>query len=68
MQQLMQNAGRGGRWGEALMKAQQWAATKGSGFYADLNKTEQIFGDPAMRVFAPAASKKPAAPPMSGNF
>ncbi len=45
----------GMRWGNALMKAQQWAAGKGTGFYSDLNKTEQIFGDPAMPVFAPSA-------------
>src|SRR6185295_18571244 len=52
MAQLMKNANTGNmRWGMALMKAQQWAATKGIGFYADLNKTEQIFGDPAMPVF-----------------
>jgi hypothetical protein len=50
--QLMTHAQTNGmRWGIALMKAQQWAGTKGGGFYDDLNKTEQIFGDPAMPVF-----------------
>ncbi len=52
MGQLLKNADSGGmRWGNALMKSQQWASRQGSGFYADLNKTEQIFGDPAMPVF-----------------
>ena len=41
----------GERWGTALMKTQQWAATKGGGFFGDLSTTEQIFGDPAMPVF-----------------
>ena len=51
--QLTKNADASGvRWGTALMKAQQWAARQGPGFFADLNKTEQIFGDPAMPVFA----------------
>ncbi len=55
--QLMKNADASGmRWGNALMKTQQWAASQGPGFYADLAATEQIFGDPAMPVF----SKKPA--------
>ena len=59
MSQLIKNADSSGtgtaggiRWGTALMKTQQWAASKGPGFYADFNKTEQIFGDPAMPVFS----------------
>ncbi|MEI6235905.1 MAG: C25 family cysteine peptidase [Planctomycetota bacterium] len=52
-EQLLKYADKSGmRWGDALMKTQQWAAAQGSGFYTDLNKTEQIFGDPAMPVFA----------------
>ncbi len=71
MTQLMMNANSSGaRWGTALMKAQQWAASKNASgsvaaFYGDLNKTEQIFGDPAMPVFmknAPAGTK-----PNGGN-
>lgn len=62
--QLMKNANseRGMRWGNALMKAQQWAHQKGGGFYSDLNKTEQIFGDPAMLVYSktPPAAQNPA--------
>src|SRR5262249_28757473 len=53
MTRLMSNATVGGaRWGTALLKAQQWAQSSenGSGFYSDLSKTEQLFGDPAMRV------------------
>ena len=59
MSQLLANASAGhARWGGALMRAQQWAHGKGSGFYSDLQQTEQLFGDPAMPVFiAPA---KPA--------
>jgi len=78
MQELMKNADASGmRWGTALMKTQQWAAQKGStGFYSDLNKTEQIFGDPAMKVFmkgAPAhggsgGSGGTTQPPVTGTF
>ncbi len=61
MTRLMSNAdARGMRWGNALMKTQQWAYFQGTGYNSDLNKTEQIFGDPAMPVFtkgAPAAAK-----------
>jgi len=39
--------------GTALLRTQQWAyAQGGSGYYGDLSRTEQIFGDPAMPVFA----------------
>ncbi len=60
------NAGSAVRWGDALMQAQQWAAGQG---YGDLNKTEQIFGDPAMPVFMKAAPQtaKPAGQSGSGN-
>ena len=52
MTQLLKTADAAGvRWGDALMKTQQWAAAHGGGFYSDLNKTEQLFGDPAMPVF-----------------
>ncbi len=51
MSQLMTTAQSSGmRWGQALMKTQRWASQMGGGFYSDLNKTEQIFGDPAMLV------------------
>src|SRR5205814_446795 len=49
MNQLLTNATTpGARWGNALVKAQQWAAQQGGGFYGDFVTTEQIFGDPAM--------------------
>ncbi len=70
MNQLMKNADRGGmRWGNALMKAQQWAYSQGSGFYSDLNKTEQIFGDPAMPVMMKGAAtpNSPVAPSGTGT-
>jgi len=58
MAQLMKDADTSGmRWGTAVMKAQQWAAHQGGGFYNDLSLTEQLFGDPAMPVY----SKKSAA-------
>ena len=43
------------RWGTALLKSQQWALKQGAtGFQADLGRTEQLFGDPAMKVFGSA--------------
>ncbi|HLX62492.1 MAG TPA: C25 family cysteine peptidase [Planctomycetota bacterium] len=56
MSQLLTNAGTTQRWGNALLKTQQWAYAKGSGFYTDLTLTEQIFGDPAMPVMSKAAA------------
>ena len=54
MNQLLTRANRSGqRWGTALMQAQQWALSQGAtGFNADLGRTEQLFGDPAMPVFS----------------
>ncbi|HLX60887.1 MAG TPA: C25 family cysteine peptidase [Planctomycetota bacterium] len=69
MNQLLKNSNVSGmRWGDALLKTQQWAYAKGGGFYADLSKTEQIFGDPAMPVFS--TDDKPASPSgtKTGNF
>ncbi|HLX63306.1 MAG TPA: C25 family cysteine peptidase [Planctomycetota bacterium] len=48
MSQLLGNAGTYTRWGDALLKTQQWAGAKGGGYYGDLMRTEQMFGDPAM--------------------
>src|SRR5882724_4714930 len=56
MSQLLTNAGTTQRWGNALLKTQRWAFAKGDGFYTDLGKTEQIFGDPAMPVLSKAAA------------
>ncbi len=71
MGHLLKNADSGGmRWGTALMMTQQWAASMGAGFYSDLNKTEQIFGDPAMPVFMknkPAGNNPPAGTGNSGS-
>jgi hypothetical protein len=54
MNELIYNATAGlPRWGAALLKTQRWAYSKGgTAQYADLYKTEQLFGDPAMHVFA----------------
>ena len=52
------------RWGKALMLSQQWALQQSaSGFYGDLGRTEQIFGDPALPVFAPPARKNGSGTP-----
>lgn len=53
------------RWGIALLRAQQWAAAKGGGFYNDLSHTEQIFGDPAMPIFE---SHRPLKSSSNGTF
>lgn len=82
--QLIKNAdaGNGTRWGDALLKTQQWAFKQGSAmsFYRDLCNTEQIFGDPAMPVYSktqagvqnktgPAnAPAKSTAAPATGTF
>ncbi len=57
MNQLVKNAGdgRSRRWGQAMLRTQQWAFSQGGGFYQDLGLTEQLFGDPAMRISAPPA-------------
>ncbi len=58
MNQLLSAAsGNDMRWGTAVMKTQQWAAQQsGNCWMADLSKTEQLFGDPAMRVFMKGAA------------
>jgi hypothetical protein len=55
---LLQNANVAGmRWGTALLRSQQQALSQGlTGFSADLGRTEQLFGDPAMPVFGPGSS------------
>ncbi|HLX62940.1 MAG TPA: kelch repeat-containing protein [Planctomycetota bacterium] len=56
MNQLLKNANASGtRWGDALLKTQQWSFQKGTtpGIYGDLGKSEQLFGEPALPVFAP---------------
>jgi hypothetical protein len=68
MDRLLKTATVGGmRWGTALMQCQQWALSQSPiGFNADLGRTEQLFGDPAMQVFSTGSSaqsntRKPAA-------
>jgi hypothetical protein len=73
-----QNLGSQARWGDVVLRAQQWAyqassAADGS-WYMDLSKTECILGDPAMPVYgksAPAGTTghpvTPTAPSTSGN-
>ncbi|HLX62975.1 MAG TPA: C25 family cysteine peptidase [Planctomycetota bacterium] len=58
------------RWGTALLKAQQWAYAmrSQSEFYEDLSRTEQIFGDPAMRVFFQLQKEAPQAAADGGRF
>jgi len=72
MNQLLGNANRAGtRWGDALMRTQQWASSKAQGsdsFYADLWRTEQIFGDPAMPVFRKSPPAGTKAPVQTGSF
>ena len=76
MNQLLLNANVSGmRWGTAVLKTQQWASAQAgtSSFYADLSTTEQIFGDSAMPVLAPAAksntgSTKTTTTPAQGQF
>ncbi|HLX60660.1 MAG TPA: C25 family cysteine peptidase [Planctomycetota bacterium] len=58
------NAATNPRWGNVLMKTQQWAFAQSGGFNADLGRTEQLFGDPAMPVFAKAVSRASAATPV----
>ena len=74
MDRLLKNANVGGmRWGTALLQSQQWALSQGaSGYNADLGRTEQLFGDPAMPVFSTSTggggttgAQKPAA---AGSF
>src|SRR5258706_6129529 len=60
MSQLLTHAGTTQRWGNALLKTQQWAYAKGGGFYGDLSKTEQIFGDPAMPVYGGKGAGAPS--------
>jgi len=53
----------GSRWGNALMSSQRWAGSqRGNSFYADLMKTEQLFGDPAMPVFQLRGGSAPSGP------
>jgi hypothetical protein len=53
MDQLISNADSAGmRWGTALLLSQKWALNHSGGFYGDLGRTEQLFGDPAMPVHA----------------
>jgi hypothetical protein len=71
MNQLVANAQSGGmRWGGALLKTQQWAAGKSSesGLFADLSKSEQIFGDPAMPVFSKQTPAPPKGSVVPGSF
>ena len=53
MTNLLKNANVSGmRWGIALLQSQQQALSQGAtGYNADLGRTEQLFGDPAMQVF-----------------
>ena len=64
------------RWGDALLKTQQWAfdVSRGSalsGWYADLARTECILGDPALPMYrsqsASAIPSPPLAPPPQGS-
>src|SRR5882724_6108499 len=68
MSQLLTNAGTTQRWGNALLTTQQWAYAKGSGFYTDLSKTEQIFGDPAMPIFGKTGAGDSLPTATTGKF
>lgn len=75
VQQLLTQMNSGGskaRWGDVLLKAQQWAYFQGQNgtqsngnWYQDLSRTECIMGDPAMSVFGksnPTTSNNPTNP------
>jgi hypothetical protein len=69
MSQVLRNANSTTRWGDALKNAQRWAQLQsafGDSFYADLYRTEQLFGDPAM----PIQTRTPAdaIPASKGQF
>ncbi len=69
MGQLLKSANAPGmRWGDALLHAQQWSFQTGAGSYVDLGNTEQLFGDPALPVFAPALPSTSAAHAAPGSF
>ncbi len=59
------------RWGDAVRRAQQWAAQKAGaglqGFYGDLAKTECILGDPALPIFLPGVVPSSGNPPAGGG-
>ncbi|HLX64869.1 MAG TPA: C25 family cysteine peptidase, partial [Planctomycetota bacterium] len=62
-----QSLGAKARWGDVLLRAQQWAYSQSSApangsWYLDLSKTESILGDPAMPVYS-----KTSAPVQSTN-
>ena len=65
MEQLLKNASaQNGRWGGALLRAQQYAYGQSlsadaatAQWYADLAKTQCLLGDPALSVYSPANSK-----------
>ena len=54
MSEVIKQAGANARWGEALLRAQQWAHNKAAAeaWYEDLARTECILGDPALPVFS----------------
>jgi hypothetical protein len=71
MTQLLVNANLPSvRWGDALLKTQQWSQQRqgDSTFFADLARTEQIFGDPAMRVLSKPSKTAPVIGTQTGNF
>ncbi|HLX60839.1 MAG TPA: C25 family cysteine peptidase [Planctomycetota bacterium] len=68
MNQLLDNAGTTQRWGNVLLRAQQWAYARGGGLYDDLSRTEQIFGDPAMPIYSKTSKAAPAAATSAGAF
>jgi autotransporter-associated beta strand protein len=57
--------GSGARWGDVLLRSQQWAFSQSGGdqefgsWYMDLSKTECILGDPAMPVYGKQHGSKP---------
>ncbi len=74
MQELLRNASKpDALWGSVLLKTQQWAFQSG-GHFAEMSRTEQIFGDPAMGVFrksvnlTPTSTSKFSPTPITGTF
>lgn len=71
MGEVLRQAGSGARtrWGDALLKAQQRSFSRGTSYDMDLHNTEQLFGDPAMLIFAaPRASTTTGSSVQPGSF
>ncbi len=67
-----QNLGAKARWGDVLLRAQQWAYNQSgnsadAGWYTDLSRTECILGDPAMPVYSKSPASTTTTTTTTGN-